>query len=102
MLVVIELAAEHFKRKAETACFIADFIYQPDFTATYFIAVVQVACKDVPMKGKPLIVALQNGAKLRVFYIILEVHPHRVVRIVEEHGLRRNALLYWHFFVRAF
>ena len=44
-------------------------------------------------KGEAVVIILQDGTKLSVFHIVLELYPYWIVCIVEECGRGRNALL---------
>ena len=93
MLMIVELCTQDFKTETESPCFFVYLVYYLYLASSYLILVVDEASQDMPTEGEAVVVILQDGTKLSVFHIVLELNPYWIVSIVEECGRSRNALL---------
>ena len=94
MFVIVELRAQHLIAQGETSVLASRLIHEVQFALTNVVAVVDEACQYTASEGKPVIVVLQYGTKLRLVDIALEFHPNRVFGIVEEYRRCLLALCY--------
>ena len=99
MFKIVELRTQNFKTETECPCFFIYLIYNLYLASSNLILVVDETSQDMAAKGEAVVVVLEDGTKLSVFHIVLELYPNGIVGIVKECGGSRNSLFNVYFMV---